>query len=79
LETDHFINYGYGWLCKHCLAEMGERVGRVDSRRARFLSEGEAEEKEPSLSTAALARWRDASRRSLFCPRCSVEEMIDKA
>ncbi|MGB9180325.1 MAG: hypothetical protein WCB68_13920 [Pyrinomonadaceae bacterium] len=79
METDHFINYGYGWLCKHCLAETEERAELNNSRRARFLSEGEAEEKEPALSTEALARWRDASRRALFCPRCGIEEMIDKA
>lgn len=79
METDHFINYGYGWLCKHCLADTEERAGVNPSQRARFLSEGEAEEKEPKLSTEALARWRDASRRSLFCPRCGIEENPVKA
>lgn len=78
IETTHFINTGFGWVCKHCGAEEEERAGRTEGR-ARFFSEGEAEAKEPSLSTTALARWRDATRRALVCPRCSVEETISKA
>jgi hypothetical protein len=78
LETDHFINEGFGWMCKHCSAEMGARVSEEVSR-ARFFSEGEAEDKEPALSTPALARWTSPTRRALTCPRCGIEEMIDKA
>jgi hypothetical protein len=78
IETNHFINTAFGWVCKHCRAEEeaapdGERVGR-----ARFFHEGESETREPRLSTEALARWRDATRRTLFCPRCSIEETISK-
>lgn len=81
METEHFINQGYGWLCKHCQPETEDaRVGQQKTAgRARFFEEGEAEEKEARLSTPALARWRDASRQTLFCPRCGVEEMLSKA
>lgn len=78
MEIDNFINPGYGWLCKHCDREVGTRVDPIRGR-ARFFAEGEAEEKEPSLSTPAMARWRDASRQTLFCPICGVEERVDKS
>ncbi len=76
-EIEHFINPGYGWICKHCAAESGTLA--KGQGRPRFLTEGEAEDKEPSLSTPALARWRDASRQSLVCPRCGIEEAVNKA
>lgn len=76
-ETDHFINVGYGWMCKHCRA--GDEAREDEQRtRARFLTEGEAEDKEPRLSTPALARWTDATHRTLVCPRCGIEELISK-
>lgn len=78
MEIEHFINPGYGWLCKHCCSEVETRVGS-DEGRARFFTEGEAEDKEPRFSTQALARWRDASRQSLFCPGCGIEEVVNKA
>jgi hypothetical protein len=78
IEIDHFINEGFGWVCKHCSTEMEARVNEKNTR-ARFFSEGEAEDKEPALSTLALARWTSPSRRALSCPRCGIEEMIDKA
>jgi hypothetical protein len=78
METDHFINNGYGWVCKHCYPEMDAPVNESKGR-ARFHTEGEAEDKEPVLSTPALARWRDASRRTLFCTHCGIEEMLSKA
>ncbi len=78
-ETDHFINAGYGWLCKHCTAEADGARAKEEGARARFFTEGEAEDKTPAMSTPALAKWRDASRQSLVCPRCCVEEAISKA
>lgn len=77
LETDHFINEGFGWMCKHCSADWQARVNEKETR-ARFFTEGEAEEKEPRLSTPALAQWTSPTRRTLACPRCRIEEMIDK-
>jgi hypothetical protein len=80
LETTHFINDGYGWVCKHCSAQENFRQDDgAPPQRARFLREGEAEEKEPVLSTPALARWRDAARQILVCPRCQIEELINQA
>lgn len=76
-QTNHFFNLGYGWLCKHCSAEDAERKHHDHGTRARFFSEGEAEEKEPQLSTLALARWTDSTRQSLTCPRCDTQEMIN--
>jgi hypothetical protein len=76
LETEHFINLGFGWVCKHCSAEQSHAP--ETNGRARFMTEGEAEEKEPALSTTTLARWRNAARDTLFCPRCSIEEVIGK-
>jgi hypothetical protein len=78
LEIDHFINPGYGWMCKHCAGET-EAADIEGGARARFYTEGEAETKEPALSTPALARWRDAGHQTLYCPRCGIEEMLSKA
>jgi hypothetical protein len=79
MEIDHFINPGYGWMCKHCAAGEDETSAVAIEGRARFFTEGEAESKEPALSTPALARWRDSTHRTLYCPRCGIEEMVGKA
>jgi hypothetical protein len=78
-ETEHFINDGFGWECKHCRRESG--VGGAapsdDGALARFFREGEAEEREPRLSAhATIARWKDETRRTLCCMRCRTEEDI---
>jgi DNA-directed RNA polymerase subunit M/transcription elongation factor TFIIS len=79
MEIEHFINEGFGWVCKHCSRSAEARAEDKHSARARFFSEGEAEEKEQKLSTTALARWTSPARRALRCPRCGIEEMVDKA
>jgi len=82
-ETNHFFNLGYGWLCKHCRAEDAERHHeRVGL--GRFLQKGEAEKRgaeknAPKLPNLVLARWTDATHQSLACPRCSIEELVNKA
>jgi len=78
---EHFINNGYGWTCRRCQRE--ETAARVPTTttsgaRARFFSEGEAEEREPKLSSHALARWRDESRQELVCPKCGVAEKTEE-
>jgi hypothetical protein len=72
---EHFINEGFGWTCRRCHEETKARESQPDSR-ARFFTEGEAEDRDPQLSAPALARWRDASRNTLMCPRCGIEEQI---
>lgn len=76
MESELFINFSYGWLCKSCHAKEDEAGTSKGTKLARFFREGEAESKEPQLSTESLARWRDAGRRTLFCPRCGAEETI---
>ncbi len=78
MEIEHFINEGFGWVCKHCSAGTEARAGEKPGR-ARFFREGEAEEKEPPLSTPALARWTSAARTALACPRCGIQEVVSKA
>ena len=72
---EHFINNGYGWMCRRCHEqEETARVPAKSGARARFYSEGEAEEREPRYSSLSLARWRDESRQELVCPTCGVVE-----
>ena len=78
-ETEHFINDGYGWECKHCRESQGAHTSSKSSPLARFFREGEAEEREPRLSSAALARWKDETRQTLLCARCRIEEDISGA
>ena len=76
IETQHFVNSGFGWTCKRCREEVRASDHQHRASLARFFTEGEAEEREPALSAPALARWRDASQRTLYCPRCGTEETI---
>lgn len=72
----HFINHGYGWTCNHCCTQTDATTTAPPVARTlpRFFTEGEAEERDPTLSAPALARWRDDSHQTLFCPRCGAEE-----
>ena len=88
IETEHFVKERFGWVCRRCrdAARRGEaadiedtgRRAPLDVGRARFFHEGEAETKDPQLSTRGLARRRDAEggRRVLFCPDCGAEETL---
>lgn len=73
-EENDFFNDGFGWKCRHCSRETeGEGTGRL-----RFFTEGEAESKQPQLSEPAMAKWADAARTTLTCPRCGICEILDK-
>lgn len=76
---EHFVNEGFGWTCRRCLEQERARETPVPSPRARFFSEGESEDRDPKLSAPALARWRDASRQTLVCPSCGIEESSEGA
>ena len=73
-ELENFYNEGFGWMCRRCVLE--EDVADGGHRHSRLLREGEAEGKTPRLSTRSLARWKDASRKILECPRCGATEML---
>ena len=75
-ETAHFLNEGYGWMCKRCRDEGGQTAPPSSDTLPRFFREGEAEDRDVRLSTTTLARWKDDSRRTLLCPRCGAEEEI---
>jgi hypothetical protein len=71
----HFVNDGYGWECQRC-REAADAPADADAPLPRFFREGEAEDREPRLSSPSLARWKDPARRTLVCPRCGVEENL---
>jgi hypothetical protein len=75
---EHFRKTDYGWTCKHCEARRTP-TAQAAGGRARFFTEGEAEEREPRLASPALARWRDSAHTTLLCTRCGIEEIIDGA
>ncbi|HEY2867566.1 MAG TPA: hypothetical protein VGJ02_10780 [Pyrinomonadaceae bacterium] len=69
----YFINKGFGWVCTRCepRSEADEDTGH-----SRLLREGEAESKNPLLSTAALAKWATPERDALVCPKCGITETL---
>ena len=48
-------------------------------RLSRAFREGEAESKNPALTNIAMAKWTDATRRYLTCPRCGITELAEQA
>ena len=76
-ELENFYNDGFGWVCRRCEDELSEH--RETPKRSRLMSEGEAESRTPRFSNPALARWKDAARETLICPRCQATESVDKS
>jgi hypothetical protein len=74
-ELRDFYNEGLGWICRRCEAELAA-VEEPDSV-SRLMTEGEAESKQPQISTTALAKWFDAAQTRLICPRCGITESIE--
>lgn len=75
VELNNFYNDGFGWVCRACERDLetGEK-----QTHARFYREGEAEAKQPRLANPAMARWLDAARTTLTCPRCGVTEPAER-
>lgn len=76
MELNDFYNDGFGWICRHCEKELAAEP-EPEPQHSRFMTEGEAESKQPELSNKALARWADAARRTLMCPRCGITELAE--
>lgn len=72
---DNFYNDGFGWVCIACERDL---KGAEEAKHARFYREGEAEAKHPRFANPALAKWLDAARTTLTCPRCGVTEPAEK-
>jgi hypothetical protein len=77
IELEMFYNNGFGWVCRQCEAERQGVASSETNAASRLMREGEAERKQPVLSSA-LAKWLDPSHRTLICPRCGVTELVDK-
>jgi len=71
-----FYNDGFGWICRHCEREFAQPD---PDEHSRLLREGEAEGKDPRLSTNALGRWMDEARETLVCPRCGATEVLTES
>lgn len=77
-ELNDFYNDGFGWICKPCERELKQQ-SISDEKTSRLLREGEAESKQPKLSSVALAKWADKINQVLMCPRCGITEPVDKS
>lgn len=75
-ELNDFYNNGFGWICRQC--ERALEIVEMP-KAGRLLREGEAETKNPKLSTTALAKWADPAHRTLVCPACGITELADKS
>ncbi|MEJ7847247.1 MAG: hypothetical protein WKF92_04050 [Pyrinomonadaceae bacterium] len=76
IELNDFYNNGFGWICRQCERNLH---GTEIPKTGRLLREGEAETKNPELSTTALAKWADPAQRTLVCPTCGITELADKS
>lgn len=78
IELNDFYNAGFGWICRHCERDLRspDDTGKTHSR---VFREGEAESKNPTLSSLALAKWADKAQRILMCPRCGLTETVEKS
>jgi hypothetical protein len=76
-ESVKFYNDGFGWVCRAC-ERAPESRPTGSATHSRLLREGEAESKNPRLSSSALAKWADKSRTTLVCPRCGITQEVKR-
>ncbi len=76
IELHDFYNDGFGWICRQCEREL-KPAAEDSGKLSRMFREGEAESKQPEMSNLALAKWTDATQRTLVCPRCGLTEPVD--
>jgi len=76
-ELKDFYNDGFGWSCRACESEL--KAQNETQKHSRLMREGEAESKNPRFSSSALAKWADAERKTLVCPRCGITESAGKS
>ena len=77
-ELQNFYNKGFGWICRACERDFEKRDKNEDKTSSRLLREGEAESRQPELSTEALAKWADKAQTTLTCPRCGITQPVNK-
>ena len=75
IELNDFYNDGTGWRCRHCEREL-QHESEIEASHSRFFREGESESKFPQLASIAMAKWFDAGRETLICPRCGLTERV---
>ena len=78
IELNDFYNAGFGWICRTCEREFKQESETENQNLSRLMREGEAESKQPKMSSKALAKWADPAQRTLMCPRCGITELADK-
>ena len=78
VDLNDFYNDGFGWVCRQCERDL--KLATLSPHNlSRIFREGEAESKNPTLSTLALAKWTDKTMQSLTCPRCGITEAVEKS
>lgn len=77
-EIDEFYNDGFGWICKRCETDRKAENEAANQKLPRVWREGEAENKQTKFA-APVAKWLDAAKTQLICPRCGIAEVVNKA
>jgi len=78
MQLDSFYNDGMGWICRQCDGELAAPKSDPGFP-SRMFEEGEAESKQVRLASPARAKWADATRRVLACPRCAITELVERS
>lgn len=74
-NLNDFYHDGFGWICRPCERDLVAQEGHES--HSRMFREGESESRSTYLTVRALAKWTDATRRYLVCPRCGITEPVE--